>query len=283
MENRIPSALHFSHQQRYVKVPPGSVKKIVILQASPRKEGISKTEMVAAAFSRGCQKAGAKAETIKLREKKINHCQGCFQCWTKTPGQCIHQDDVADIIKTVDAADLVIYASPLYHFGIISLLKKYIERTLPMIEPYLIERDDGQTTHPSRKGYKHSQNAVIIGVCGFPEVSHFGAFSANFHYLANAGGNDGINIVAEIYRPLSEILGNPFLQEENDRVLSAVEKAGRELIEKGFIDPSLIDEIAEVRLDKGEIYKMANKSWDICISEGMTMPELQQKLAGSDL
>lgn len=283
MENRIPSALHFSHQQRYVKVPPGSVKKIVVLQASPRKEGISKTEMVAEAFSRGCQKAGAKAEVIRLREKKINHCQGCFQCWTKTPGQCIHQDDVADIIKTVNAADLVIYAAPLYHFGIISLLKKYIERTLPMIEPYLIERDDGQTTHPSRKGYKNSQNAVIIGVCGFPEVSHFGAFSANFHYLANAGGNDGINIVAEIYRPLSEILGNPFLQEENDRVLSAVERAGRELIEKGRIDSSLIDEIAEVRLDKDEIYNMANKSWDICINEGMTMPELQQKLAESDL
>ncbi|MFW6080896.1 MAG: flavodoxin family protein [Desulfosalsimonas sp.] len=280
MENQIPSALQFSHRQRYVRLPEGSVKKIVILQASPRKKGTSKTEMITDSFSRGCQKAGAETEIINLREKKINHCQGCFQCWTKTPGRCIHDDDVADIIKTVDAADLVVYASPLYHFGIISLLKKYIERTLPTIEPFLVKRYDGQTTHPPRKDYKNRQYAVIIGVCGFPEVSHFGAFSANFHYLANAGGDHGINIVAEIYRPLSEILGNPFLREENDRVLAAVEKAGCELIEKGYVEPSLIDEIAEVRLDKDEIYKMSNKSWDICIDKGMTMPELQRKIAG---
>jgi multimeric flavodoxin WrbA len=280
MENQIPQTLQFSHHQRYIKLDPGSAKDIVIIQASPRKEGVSKTEMVAMAFAEGCRKAGAQVETINLRDKKIRHCQGCFQCWSKTPGQCMHKDDAAGITERAEAADVVVYAAPLYHFGIISLLKKYIERTLPVMEPFLVRRDDGETTHPPRKGRKASQNVVVIGVCGFPEASHFGAFSANFHYLANAGGDYGMNIVTEIYRPLSEILGNPFMKEENDRVLQAVGKAGVSLVEKGWVPPSLIDEIAEVRLDKDEVYKAANRSWEICIEEGITMPELQQKLAG---
>ncbi len=160
-------------------------------------------------------------------------------------------------------------------------MKKYIERTLPQFEPFLVPRGDGCTTHPVRSGYKKKQNAVVIGVCGFPEVSHFGAFSANFHYLANAGGEFGINIAAEIYRPLAEILGNPFYREENERVLAALEKAGRDLIENGSIEPSLIDEIAEVRLDKDKLYEMTNKSWEICISSKITMPELQERIMKS--
>lgn len=280
MENhQLPSALQFSHPQRYVRLEPGSVKKIVVLQASPRKEGVSKTEMVAEAFASGCRKAGAAVETINLRDKKIKQCQGCFHCWTKTPGQCIQNDDAASVMQAADAADLVVYASPLYHFSMIALLKKYIERTLVHFEPFLISGDDGSTTHPPRNG--HEYKAVIIGVCGFPEVRHFGPFSANFHYIANAGGDYGMNIVAEIYRPLAEILGNPYLQEENDRVLNAVEKAGQTLIETGSVPPSLIDEIAEVRLDKAQIFEMANHSWQICIDEGMSMPELQKKLAES--
>jgi multimeric flavodoxin WrbA len=253
----------------------------VVIQGSPRKEGTSKTDILAKAFIEGCRKAGAQAETIYLRDKKIKHCQGCFTCWTKTPGKCIFNDDVAGIMKTVNEADLVVFASPLYHFGIISLMKKYIERTLPMIQPFLIKREDGKTTHPHREGYKDTQSIVIIGVCGFPEVEHFGAFSTNFHYIANAGGESGYNIVAEIYRPLSEVLNNPFYKEENERVLGLAEKAGYDVVAKGFVEDEVINEIAEVRLDKKELYKMANLAWETCIKDGLTMGEFQDKLVGA--
>jgi multimeric flavodoxin WrbA len=278
MTTQIPESLQFSHKQRYGTLAPNSVKNILVLQGSPRKDGVSKTEIVASAFLTGCEEAGAKVEIINLREKKISHCQGCYTCWTKTPGKCIFKDDVADIMKKTNAADLVLYALPLYHFGIISLMKKYIERTLPSMYPYLITRDDGATTHPDREGYKTKKNVAILGVCGFPEVKHFGALSANFHYLSNAGGEDGMNIVAEIYRPMAEILNNPFYAEENSRILAAAKKAGSDLISKGFVDAETVDAIADVRLDKDELYDAANKSWDHCINEKITMPELQKQL-----
>lgn len=252
----------------------------MVIQGSPRKEGISKTDILTKAVVEGFLAAGAEVETIYLREMKINQCQGCFNCWTKTPGRCIFNDDVAGIMQKTNQADLLVFASPLYHFGIIALMKKFIERTLPMIQPFLIEREDGKTTHPVREGFKASQNILIISVCGFPEVEHFGALSANFHYIANAGGSFGYNIVAEIYRPLSEILNNPFYQAENDRVLGLAKKAGYDLVANGCIEDDVINGIAEVRLDKKQIYKAANMSWESCIKEGMTMPELQAKLAG---
>jgi multimeric flavodoxin WrbA len=280
MEEHIPTALRFSHKQRYVKLAPGQVKKIVVIQGSPRKEGTSKTDILAKAFIEGARKAGAESETIYLREKKIKQCQGCYTCWTKTPGKCIFNDDAADIMKKSNEADLVVFASPLYHFGIIALMKKYIERTLPMIQPFLITREDGKTTHPHRKEYKDTKNIVIIGVCGFPEVAHFGAFSANFHYISNAGGDHGYNIVAEIYRPLSEVLNNPFYQAETDRILKLAQTAGYDVVKKGFIDASVINEIADVRLNKKEVFEMANLAWEACIKDSMTMGEFQEKLLG---
>jgi len=278
MDNAIPSALRFTHEQRYTRLSPGQVRRIVVLMGSPRKEGTSKTGILTRAVMDGCREAGAEVETIYLREKKINQCQGCFSCWTKTPGKCIFDDDVPGIMKQTDEADLVVFASPLYHFGIIALMKKYIERTLPMIQPFLITREDGKTTHPPRQGFKNTQNILIIGVCGFPEVEHFGAFSANFHYIANAGGSYGYNIAAEIYRPLSEVLNNPFYQAENERVLGLAQKAGHDLVASGFIESSLIDEIADVRLDINETHETANMAWQACIDQGMTMPEFQKKL-----
>jgi len=278
MSHQIPPSLMFSHEQNYVQLRPNEVGSVLALLASPRKDGVSKTEILTNAFLAGCKKAGAEVDTIHLREKKINQCVGCFTCWTKTPATCIFKDDVAEIMEKADAADLVVYASPLYHFGIIALMKKYIERTLPELKPFLEPRENGKTGHPHREGFKATQNIVVIGVCGFPEVSHFGAFSANFHYIANSGGENGHRIVAEIYRPLSEILNNPFYQEESDRVLAAAENAGKDLIKKGYVDASTIDAIAEVRLEKANIYKATNTAWETCIQEGRTMPDLQKKL-----
>jgi multimeric flavodoxin WrbA len=266
--------------KKYVNMEPGSVNKIVALQGSPRKVGVSKTDILLQAFLQGCRDQGAETEIIYLSEKKINHCVGCFTCWTKTPGTCAFKDDVLEILLKQGEADLTVYAYPLYHFGINSLMKKYIERSLPLVEPFLIKTEDGQTTHPMREEVK--SYAVILGVCGFPEVSHFGAASANFHYIANAGAQGGLNIVAEVYRPASEILSNPFYQDETDRVLDAAKKAGAQIVKNGTIDQDIIESIASVDLDIEALHNMANMAWNTCIQEGITMPAFQQKLIEGD-
>lgn len=267
-------------QKKYHTLAPRSIRKVLALQASPRNETTSKTEVFLQAFLEGCASAGAVTETVYLRKKKIARCTGCFTCWTKTPGVCIHKDDMADIMKLEDGADLVVYAYPLYHFGIISLLKQYIERTLPRANPQLILRDDGETTHPLREGFKDAHHVVVMGVCGFPEVSHFGAASMHLHYLSNATGDRGLNIVAELYRPASEALNLPFYKEENERVLGATREAGKQVVEKGRIEQHLVDAIAEVRLEIPAFREQANAAWDHCVRTGITLPDFQDQILG---
>jgi len=68
--------------------------KVLCVNSSPRTGGQSKTELMLNPLVKGMQQAGAEVEVVNLHEKKIRNCVGCFTCWTKTPGKCIHKDDM---------------------------------------------------------------------------------------------------------------------------------------------------------------------------------------------
>ncbi len=69
--------------------------KVLAINSSPRSGGQSKTELMLNHLAEGMQEAGANVEVVNLREKKIKNCIGCYTCWTKTPGKCVHKDDMA--------------------------------------------------------------------------------------------------------------------------------------------------------------------------------------------
>ena len=69
--------------------------KVLAVNSSPRGEGQSKTELLLNHLVQGMGEVGAEVEVVELRKKTIRYCAGCFTCWTKTPGLCIHQDDMS--------------------------------------------------------------------------------------------------------------------------------------------------------------------------------------------
>ena len=89
---------------------------------------------------------------MTLRKKKINKCIGCYTCWTKSPGVCVHKDDMtAELFPKWVEADLAVYATPLYYFTLNAVMKAFMERTLPVLEPFL-HRVEGKSFHPMRYG-----------------------------------------------------------------------------------------------------------------------------------
>lgn len=72
-------------------------KKVLILSGSPRKGGNS--DILCDEFLRGAQDAGHKAEKIRVAEKKVVPCSGCYYCSTHG-GACVHKDDMADEEKS---------------------------------------------------------------------------------------------------------------------------------------------------------------------------------------
>lgn len=244
--------------------------KVLALNSSPRGGGQSKTEWMLNHLVEGMQTAGAEVEKIDLRKKKINYCIGCFTCWSKTPGKCVHKDDMSkELFPKFIESDLVIYASPLYHFTVNAQIKTFIERTLPMLEPFIIKREDGRSSHPLR--WEHP-DAVWVSVAGFSELSVFDELS---HYVRFVYKN---KLLAEIYRPGAETLMNTGREDIRDSITEAVQNAGKELVNNKMVSEGTMTQIHQPVTSKSESFKgLANLFWKTCIEEGVTPKEFEKK------
>lgn len=100
------------------------MKNVLIISSSPRKNGNS--ERLCQEFKRGALEAGHKVELIALREKKINYCIGCYAC-TKL-GRCFQDDDMNELARMMEAADVIVLATPVYFYSMSGQLKVFIDR-----------------------------------------------------------------------------------------------------------------------------------------------------------
>lgn len=98
---------------------------VTILNGSPRRHG--NTEIMAAEFQAGAEQAGHDVTLINLADKKIAGCLGCKYCF-EHEGTCVQKDDMADILHILDETDLLVFASPIYWFGLTGQIKCAIDR-----------------------------------------------------------------------------------------------------------------------------------------------------------
>jgi len=245
--------------------------KVLALNSSPRKGGQSKTELMLSHLVKGMQDAGADVETVHLRDKTVRNCAGCFTCWTKTPGTCIHKDDMTkELYPKWLESDLAVYASPLYHFHMNATMKAFIERTLPVSEPFFLEGKD-RTHHPLRGNHPLM---VFLSVAGLPEEVVFEQLSSWVNSIYGRAGA----VVAEIYRPAAETMVTPYFQDKANDILEATTQAGREIVESGKIAPETIARIKQdIVEDKQMLHQMGNVFWKTCIEEGVTPKEFGEK------
>ena len=102
-------------------------KKVLILSGSPRKGGNS--DVLCDEFARGAKEAGHAVEKIRVAAKNIHPCIACYHC-TGHDGQCVFQDDMADLLQKMIDADVLVLASPVYFYSIDAQLKAVIDRTV---------------------------------------------------------------------------------------------------------------------------------------------------------
>lgn len=103
------------------------MKKVLILSGSPRRGGNS--DLLCDAFLKGAQEAGHAVEKLRVRDHKMAPCNACYAC--RKLGACIQKDNMAEIIAKMQAADVLVMASPVYFYSIDAQMKILIDRCLP--------------------------------------------------------------------------------------------------------------------------------------------------------
>lgn len=106
--------------------------KITILNGSPRN---ANTAAMAQAFVKGAESAGHQVEIIQVGKMKIGGCLGCEYCHTKGEGTCIQKDDMQKLMPAYLESDMIVYASPIYYFGITAQLAAAIQRVYAIGKP----------------------------------------------------------------------------------------------------------------------------------------------------
>lgn len=103
------------------------MKKVLILSGSPRKEGNS--DILCNQFMQGALDAGNEVEKIRVTEKKIAPCTGCYFC-KDNGGRCAFNDDMGDILQKMIDCDVLVLATPVYFYSMCAQLKTVIDRTV---------------------------------------------------------------------------------------------------------------------------------------------------------
>ena len=99
---------------------------ILILNGSPRANG--NTAAMVAAFEEGAEEKGHQITVIDVCRKEITGCRGCEYCHTTDYGVCKIKDDMQEIYKALESAEMLVIASPIYYFGYSGQLQCAIHR-----------------------------------------------------------------------------------------------------------------------------------------------------------
>ncbi len=102
------------------------MKKVLVISASGRKGGNSDT--LCDEFIRGAKEAGHKVEKIRLAEKNLGYCTGCYAC--QKLHRCVQKDDGNDIVRKMLYADVIVLATPVYFYSMNGYMKTLIDRSV---------------------------------------------------------------------------------------------------------------------------------------------------------
>jgi multimeric flavodoxin WrbA len=230
--------------------------KILALNSSPRKDR-GGTALLLNTFVEGAKEVGAEIDLVYIHDLKVNPCLSCFTCWVKTPGQCVHKDDMANLLAKHRTADVLILATPVFVDGMTSTLKAVLDRSIPLVQPFFEVRDD-HCRHPPL-GDRKKNKVVLVSVSGFTELDNFDPLVAHVKAFCK---NLNSEFAGAILRPMGAQL-QVFKQMgiQVDDIFKAIKQAGRELVQAGTIKPDTQTIISREIVPRDEYIKAINASF----------------------
>jgi len=98
--------------------------RVLGIMGSPRRQ--SNTEILLDKALEGAREAGAEVEKVLVSKLKISPCLEIYAC--RKDGNCAIKDDMQSLYKKLLEADHIIFASPMFFYGVTSQAKAVIDR-----------------------------------------------------------------------------------------------------------------------------------------------------------
>lgn len=244
------------------------MKKILILNGSPKGEA-SNTLKFTNAFAKGIQEKDpdTEIEIIHVVKKNIEHCRGCFSCWGPTASKCVIQDDMPEILDKIVEADYLLMAFPLYYFGMPSLAKAVLDRSIPIVYGY----DGGYTLHEPRYEKLSTKKYALISSCGYTETqSMYGALLQEFEMIFGHVG------YAKLLVPQAEAFKFDSFKGLSNKVYAALEKAGNEIVCDGKVSEETEKLVSTPFLPQRLYEKLLGPYWNSFDQPGMKAQKKEQ-------
>lgn len=137
-------------------------KKILVISTSPRKGGNS--DALADEFVRGAQENGNQVEKVTLYDKTIGFCKGCLSC--QSSGRCVIRDDADTIAQKMGAADVIVFATPIYYYGMCGQMKTMLDRSNPLFSADYRFRDIYLLAAAAEED-AHTVDGAVTGLMGW--------------------------------------------------------------------------------------------------------------------
>ncbi len=122
--------------------------KVTILNGNPDSTNVS-FDAYLRRLDTSLTAAGHQVTLLPLREMDIRYCIGCFGCWVKTPGECFAPDRSSQVLSAMLHSDFTLWASPLVLGYPSAILKRLMDKSIPLIHPYFVV-DHNEAHHRAR-------------------------------------------------------------------------------------------------------------------------------------
>ena len=99
--------------------------RILAISGSPVRDG--NTETAVAAILEGARARGADTASVRVYEARIEPCDACGACVSS--GRCVIEDAATPILEQLQAADAIVFGSPVYWNAVSGPMKHLIDRT----------------------------------------------------------------------------------------------------------------------------------------------------------
>ncbi len=198
--------------------------KVIGFSGSPRENG--NTVFLVETALEQLEKQGVETELVRLGNKKIEQCTGCYSCVKKK--ECIIEDDFPQMFQKMREADGIILGSPAYHSSITPKLKALLDRAGFLGRWVANEMKDEHSTYqwqgtafsgkviaPITVARRAGQNFAFAQLLLWATVNDFIVVGSNYWNIAVAGTSgkvdadqdtEGIGIITHMADNMANLL-----------------------------------------------------------------------------